>query len=85
MPTLPNLTMTLGLRGNLCTTVLLFTEEKRRCFPQQSYFEEGENTGHFLALVVREQRDSSNILAIRAETGETHTLNSDILNDFHRF
>lgn len=70
---------------SLYNSVLLSAAEKRRYFLQQGCFEEGENTGHLLALVAREQRDSTNILAIRAETGERHTLNSDVLNDFYRF
>lgn len=61
------------------------TAEKRRYFLQQSYFEEGENTGHLFALVAREQRDSSTISEIRSAVGELHVLNSDILNDFHNF
>lgn len=58
--------------------------EKRRYFLQQSYFEEG-NTGHLLALVARKQRDSSTISAIQSAAGDLHTLNPDILNDFHNF
>lgn len=51
-------------------SVWLSAAEKRRYFQQQSYFEEGENTGRLLALIAREQRDSTNILAVRVESGE---------------
>lgn len=36
-------------------------------------------------FIAREQRDSTNISAIRAESGEIHTLSPDILNYFHQF
>lgn len=41
---------------SLYNSTLMSTAEKRRYFLQQSYFEEGDNSGQLLALVAREQR-----------------------------
>lgn len=69
----------------LLNSIVLSAAEKRRYFLQQEYFEEGENTVHLLALVAKEQRDTSSILAIRPGSAEMHNLNSDTLSVFYQF
>lgn len=39
---------------SLYNSIIMSAAEKRKYFLQQGYFEEGENTGHLLALMVRE-------------------------------
>lgn len=70
---------------SLYNSIVLSAAEKRRFFLQQEYYEEGENTGHLLAFVAREQKDTASILAIRSGSGEIYNLNTDILKLFHQF
>lgn len=44
---------------------VLMSAAEKRYFLQQGYIKEGENTRHLLALVAREQRDSTTITDIK--------------------
>lgn len=70
---------------SLYNRVVLSTAEKKRCFLQQNYFEEGENTGHLLAMVARAQQESTSITEIKKPNGEVSTSTTDILDTFQRF
>lgn len=49
--------------------LVLTKVENKRLFLQQKYFEEGETTGHVLAMMVRLQKGLSHIEAINNSSG----------------
>lgn len=59
--------------------------EKKRYFLQQNYFEEGENTGHLLAMVTKGQQESTSITEIRKINGEVSPSTTVILDTFQQF
>lgn len=70
---------------SLYNKVVLSTTEKKRYFLQQNYFEEGENTGHLLAMVAKAQQESTSITEIKNPNGEISTSTIDILDTFQQF
>lgn len=59
--------------------------ENKQFFLQQKHFEEGEFTGHILAMLIRTQQVSSYISAIQDAQGLVHCSSADVLHVFCTF
>lgn len=65
--------------------VILTTAENKRFFTQRKYFEEGENTGHVLAVTARSQQGESHIETIQDSAGNKVRDVAQILDVFSIF
>lgn len=59
--------------------------EKKRFFLQQRYYNEGENTGHLLAMIARAQQGQTHIEAIQNVKCETVGVQEQISEAFSHF
>lgn len=70
---------------NVVKQVTLTKAEDKRFFLQQKFFEEEENMGHMLAMLVKSQKGTLFISAVNTVSRETIYTHSDILLTFQNF
>ena len=66
-------------------TIHLQQADNKRFFTSQTYFEEGEKTGHMLAMIAKSQQPSQLVHSIRTSTQSTVTDTPSILKEFYSF
>lgn len=70
---------------NLARQVSLMKAKNKSFFLQQKFYEEGENTGHMLAMMAKFNKGSTFISAVRDSNGNIIDTHSDIIKAFSAF